>query len=84
MRKLTVYGGTYDGRNRVIVAAPTKKAAYEAVSAVMHVGSYTTWSNYTSGTGADEEIAVATASPLTVFSKDERYGRNGEFAAVVK
>lgn len=31
MRKLTVYGGTYDGINRVIVAAPTKKSAYEVM-----------------------------------------------------
>ena len=83
-RPLTVYGGTYDGRNRVIVAAPTKKAAYEAISAVMQVGTYATWNNYTADTGNTEEVDVATSEPLTVFSRDERRGSHGMFAPIRK
>lgn len=73
MRKLTVYGGTYDGRNRVIVAAPTKKSAYEAIKkAIPSIGSYRTWDQYTSDSGNEEEVSVTMSNPLVVFSKDGR------------
>ena len=74
-RKLTVYGGTYDGIHRVIVAALTKRAAYEAIrAAIPSIGSYGTWDNYTSDSGNDTEMSVAMPSPLVVFSCDARWG----------
>lgn len=78
--KLTVYGGTYDGRNRVIVAAPTKKKAYEAISAAINVGSYSTWDKYTADSGNEYEVHVATSRPLTAFTAPDRSG--GEFSAL--
>lgn len=66
-RQLIVYGGTYDGRNRLIVAAYTKKAAYEAIAAVAPVGSYKTWNDYTSDTENENDVAVAAAEPGVVF-----------------
>lgn len=68
MRELVVWGGTYDGRNRMIVATRTKKAAYEAFNAVANVGSYSLWNQYTSDSGNETEITVTTAEPGTVFT----------------
>jgi len=80
--KLKVYGGTYDGRNRVIVAAPSKRAAYDAISkAIRGVGGYKSWDAYTSDSDNEIEVSVATASPLTVFIKDERI-REAIFTAI--
>lgn len=66
-KQLIVYGGTYDGRNRLIVAAYTKKAAYEAIAAVAPVGSYKTWIDYTSDSGNDEDIEATRQEPGVVF-----------------
>lgn len=71
-RKLKVFGGVYDGMNRLIVATPTKKAAYEAISRVRHVGAYSTWITYTSETGNTEELTIACGDPGIVFSKNVR------------
>lgn len=68
MKKLTVYGGCYDGKNRVIVAAPTKKAAHAAVKNVLGGISYYAWDQYTSDTGNEVELQTALAKPLAVFS----------------
>lgn len=65
---MKVYGGCYDGRNRVIVAAKTKRAAYALVSAALRGISYYGWNEYTSETGNDPELSVALAQPETVFS----------------
>lgn len=78
---MTVYGGTYDGRRRVIVAAPTKKAAYQAMKGAhsgSYCGSYSTWSQYTSETGNEEECRVARAEPLTVFHRLDQNGTTFE------
>lgn len=76
-RKLKVFGGCYDGRNRLIVAAPTKRAAYDAMRGTDRFFSgYHSWNEYTCETGNDEELDVATAEPLAVFSQDIRgYGK---------
>ena len=63
-----VYGGVYDGRNRLIVAAKSKKAAFEAISRVTYAVSYYYFSQHTSETGNDVELKVALAAPLSVFS----------------
>lgn len=81
---MTVYGGTYDGRRRVIVAAPTKKAAYQAMKDAhsgSYCGSYSTWSQYTSETGNEEECRVARAEPLTVFHRLDQNGTTFEKVA---
>lgn len=73
-RQLKVYGGCYDGRNRVIVAAATKRAAYEAVKAALGSISYYGWDEYTSETWNDREVEFATSAPGTVFSaKNDRF-----------
>jgi len=81
---ITVYGGTYDGRRRMIVAAPTKKAAYEAIKKVLNVGCYASWNNYTSDTGNYEECKTAIAEPLTVFSRDDRFGNRKPFEKLLR
>lgn len=84
MKKLNVYGGTYDGKNRVIVASPTKKAAYNAMkSAGLFNGGYGSWDAFTSDSGNETEVAVATPYPLTVFTRDNR-DRLSDFSAVHK
>ncbi len=70
-RELKVYGGMYDGLNRVIVAATTKKAAYEAMKTkIGNIGSYNTWEQYTSDSGNTEELDAAIPEPGCVFSKN--------------
>lgn len=73
MRSLKVYGGVYDGRNRVIVAAPTKKAAFEAVQdAFPNIGRHH-WNGYTSTTGNPVEVEAAMSKPGTVFAAPNDY-----------
>lgn len=67
----------YDGRNRMIVAAPTKKAAHAAMQAVMPcIGTLKTWNNWTADTGNDEECRIARAKPLTVFTKSDGFNKH--------
>lgn len=69
-RPLKIWGGTYDGVNRVIVATTTKKAAYEAMkNAIGNIGSYATWDQYTSDSGNEEE-AITLVEPNVVFTKN--------------
>lgn len=81
-RQMKVYGGCYDGRNRVIVAAPNKKAAWQAVNATWPPISYYSWDQFTSDTGNDDELAVALAEPLTVFIQNIN-ARDGLFTKVI-
>lgn len=82
--EMTVYAGTYDGRNRMIVAAPTKKAAHAAMQAVMpSIGTLKTWDQWTAETGNDEECRVARAKPLAVFTKADNF-RDERFVEKVK
>lgn len=82
--EMTVYGGTYDGKNRMIVAAPTKKAAHAAMQAVMScIGTLKTWDQWTAETGNDEECRVARAKPLAVFTKADNF-RDEPFVEKVK
>ena len=67
-RNLKVYGGCYDGKNRVIVAAPNKKAAWEAVSKVWGI-SYYSWNEFTSVTGNSAELKAAISQPLTALTQ---------------
>lgn len=70
-RELKVYGGCYDGRNRVIVAAPTMKAAHEAVNKALGGVSMYSYRTYTDESGNDVELALCLPSPLTVFQVPE-------------
>lgn len=81
-RKMKVYGGCYDGRSRVIVAAPNKKAAWQAVNTIWPSISYYSWDSFTSDTGNDAELEVATAKPLTVFTQSVN-ARDGVFTEVI-
>lgn len=82
-RKLKVYGGTYDGRNRVIVAAPNRADALRALNAAGHQMSMHGFREYGSETGNAHEIDVAATSPGTVFRRLDRYGPSaGAFVAL--
>lgn len=81
-RPLKVYGGCYDGKNRLVVASSTKKAAWEAVNAIGRI-SYNTWDQYTSETSNETELAVALAQPLTVFTRNAT-DWNGAFTVAVR
>lgn len=67
--KLKVYGGCYDGRHRVIVAAKSKKEAHRLVQTAPNYRflSYYGWNRYTSDTGNDEELQLALSEPGAVF-----------------
>lgn len=78
--KLKVYGGCYDGRNRVIVAAKSKKEAHALVNSAIGI-SYYSWDAYTSTTGNDNELTVALGAPGTVFSAPHDY-RDNQFVAL--
>lgn len=79
---MKVYGGCYDGRNRVIVAAPTKKAAWEAFRKVWGI-SYYSWNEFTSETGNDAELRAALAEPLTALTQTVN-SRDGVFTKAVR
>jgi hypothetical protein len=65
-RKLNVYGGCLDGKNRVIVAASSLKEA-----AMLFGVSYYSAKNYVCDTGNAREIEEAMGEPGKVFSKAE-------------
>jgi hypothetical protein len=62
-RKLKVYGGCFDGTTRQIVAAPTKKAAAEALGLSMYH-----FNGYAAETGNAFEIETALSEPGKPFS----------------
>jgi hypothetical protein len=67
-KELKVYGGNYDGRNRYIVAARTKKAAWQAFcDHGVPVSSFTTWNKFTSVSGDYTENKLAIPHPGKVF-----------------
>lgn len=81
-RKLKVYGGTYDGMHRMIVAAETKRSAHLAMfDSFPSIGSYSTWDKWTSETGNEEELSIALKHPLIIFKRLDRYG-GGKFERV--
>jgi len=77
MGKLKVFGGCYDGRNRVVVGAEIKKEAHAAVAKAISRISYYGWDQYTSESGNDEEVSMCSFEPGVVFSQgmNERRGR---------
>lgn len=81
MSKLKVYGGCYDGKNRVIVAAKNKKSAHAAVDAAIGI-SYYGWDMYTAETGNEKELFLALSSPGVVFSAPNNY--HSEYEPVSK
>lgn len=62
MKRLRVWGGSADGRHRMIVATTTKKAAMEALG----VSAYT-FRNFFSETANETELATARPEPGVVF-----------------
>lgn len=74
--KIQIYGGTYDGRTRIIVAAKTKKKAYELMKEVTSTGSYATWVKYT-GVGANEQD-MANCEENVVY-RVSGYGDNKQY-----
>lgn len=81
MAKLKVYGGCYDGKNRVVVAAATKKAAYAAMAPYIS-STYHGWCQYTSVTGSPREVEAAMSAPGTAFSGLNDY--HSDFVALTK
>lgn len=66
---LSVYGGSYDGKTRVIVGAKSKKAAYEAMNAVLWgIDSYSTWNQYTAETFNEIELELGQTNPGVVYA----------------
>lgn len=65
---MKVYGGCFDGRNRLIVAAKSKKAAHAAMVALRPNLSYSTFTAFGSETGNTLELKTALAKPGTVFT----------------
>jgi hypothetical protein len=63
-KELVVWGGNLDGRNRAIVAAPTKKAAAEAIGVSLYE-----FNRFYGRTGNAEDIAQALSAPGTVFKR---------------
>lgn len=83
--KLKVYAGlTFVGGKqcRTIVAAPTKKAALEALKVCAGRMSLYEFNNYWTDTGNKIELEVALAKPLTVFRASGTM--NYDFKEVVK
>ena len=80
---MKVFGGTYDGRNRVIVAAPSKKKAHEAVSKALLGVSYYSWDLYTAESKNQEEVALSKSLPLRVFTKLDDY-KSGVWVDITK
>lgn len=70
---MKVFGGCFDGRNRLIVASKTKKAAYEAIREACYGRlSYHGFSEFACETGNGTELSTALAAPGVVFSQDIR------------
>lgn len=61
-RKLKVYGGTFDGKHREVVAVTSGKKA-----ATMFGISYNLFQQYGCETGNKKEIEAAMSQPGTVF-----------------
>lgn len=75
MRELKVWGGSYDGMYRVIVATKTKKRAIELFGI-----SYSRFKDYYCETKNEQEIVIATSKPNTVFrTKDNDNWREKYF-----
>lgn len=68
-------------QHRIIVAAPTKKAAYQAMYAAGHMDSYYSWNMFSSETGNPAELKAALAQPgvVLVYSKPEYWHGDGEW-----
>jgi hypothetical protein len=71
---MRVYGGNFDGKNRVIIAARSAARAAE----MLGVSSYA-FRNFACETGNDREIKTAMAMPGVAFAKPDR--PNTEFVA---
>lgn len=60
-KKLKVYGGCFDGRNRLVTAAYSKREAFEQIKPVFPSLSYYTFNRYACETHNTHDIAIATA-----------------------
>jgi hypothetical protein len=79
---LKVYWGCYDGKNRYVVAAKTKKKAYECMSNLSHFGSYTTWNKSTMISGNIKDIENCMPHENVVFRVDNPYTNNRSYVKV--
>lgn len=80
-RKLKVYAAGHHGTHRVIVAAPSRAAALIAFNAAGLRFTAHYLRGFCSETGNEHEIALATASPGTVYIKSTRHNR-AEYATL--
>jgi hypothetical protein len=62
-RPLVVWGAYINGKNRVIIAAITKKEAYQGMKAAGWWGSYPLWTKYACETRNATEVQRAQAQP---------------------
>lgn len=62
-RPLVVYGAYINGKNRIVVAASTKKSAWEAMKAAGWIGGYHFWTRYACPTKNAVEVAAALKTP---------------------
>lgn len=67
-KQLEVYAGNYDGRDRVMVAAASKRQAHALMCAALGSMSYASWDSNTEPTGNDAELDLALKFPGVVFS----------------
>ncbi len=70
VKKLKVWGGSWNGRGRAIVAAPTKKRAVELLKGVTGNFSRHYFDGYWCETGNAMELAMATKEGVWI-SKDQ-------------
>ncbi len=80
--KLKVYGGNFDGVNRVICAAPSLAAFHREMKAAGIASSMYHTRNYTCETGNEEELNLALSDPLAVFRKRDNF--SGVFVKLEK
>ncbi len=82
--KLKVYGGMYDGQNRIICAAPSWAAFHRAaLKSGVNVSLYHL-KQYGWPTGNGKEIEIATAEPFRVFSAKNDFRREFKRLDLVK
>jgi hypothetical protein len=68
-----VYGGCYDGKTRLVVAASTKKQAFEAVKAVFGFSlSYSNWDSKTAVSANEIEVQLTSGSEGVVYKSTSR------------
>jgi hypothetical protein len=74
--KLKVFGGCFDGKNRVICAAPSQKACVENLKAAGVNVSLHYFREHACDTGNEEELEIALANPGEVYSSPDMGNHN--------